>query len=109
MTPQIVTVYVILAILILALSGFFAFLGYRIWHNNPIEAFKSLFRVNEERMHPDRQLKVRAGFFYLFALYTLVTQVCNILSFTRMYIIQLSLVLASGILGILYLTWAKKK
>ncbi len=111
MTPQIITVYIILAILILAVSGFFAFMGYRIWHNNPIEAFKPLFRVNEERFHPDRQLRVRGGFFYILSLYLLFSQVSSFLHVSSKFSIAIIviLVLASVICGIVGYVWAKKK
>lgn len=111
MTPQIVTAYVIMAIIILAVSGFFAFLGYRIWHNNPIEAFKSFFRVNEERFYPERQLRFRAGFFYLLSLYLLISQICNFLNAPSKYSIAIIVVfvLALIIYGIAGHIWAKKK
>lgn len=111
MTPQIVTVYVIMAILVLAVSGFFAFLGYRIWHNNPIEAFKSFFRVNEERFYPERQLRFRAGFFYLLSLYLLVSQVGNLLSAPSKYSIAIivTFVFVSAIYAIAGHIWAKRK
>ena len=111
MTPQVVTAYIIMAIVILAVSGFFAFLGYRIWHNNPIEAFKPLFRVNEERFHANKQLRVRAGFFYILSLYLLIRQVCNFLNAPSKYSIAIivAFVLVSVIYGIVGHLWAKKK
>lgn len=111
MTSQIVTVYVILAILILAVSGFFAFLGYRIWHNNPIEAFKPYFRVNEDRFYPERQLRFRAGFYYMLSFYLLIIQVCNLLNAPSKYSIAIHVLFMFALLiyGIAGYNWTKKK